>query len=84
VPFVPDTQPTQLLLHHHGCQALIPGKLKALTVIHNYFIERADGSTAAERFFGQKPANLFAWLLERFPEPPRPAKQGRKPAKAAA
>src|SRR5581483_2191243 len=74
----------QLSLQHHGCHALSPGKLKALTVLHNYFIERADGSTAAQRFFGQKPADLFGWLLERFPEPPRPAKRRRKPANAAA
>jgi hypothetical protein len=73
----------QLSLHHHGCHALSPGKLKALTVLHNYFIERADGSTAAERFFGQKPVDVFEWLLERFPDPPRPAKQGRKAAKGA-
>jgi hypothetical protein len=74
----------QLALHHHGCHALSPGKLKALTVLHNYFMERTDESTAAERFFGQKPADLFAWLLERFPEPPRPAKQARKRVKVAA
>jgi uncharacterized protein DUF6399 len=74
----------QLALHHHGSHALSPGKLKALTVLHNYFIERADGSTAAERFFGAKPADLFAWLLERFPDPPRPAKRSRKPAPQAA
>ncbi len=74
----------QLSLHHHGSHALSPGKLKALTVLHNYFIERADGSTAAERFFGQKPANLFEWLLQRFPDPPRPAKKRPKAAKAAA
>ena len=73
----------QLSLHHHGCHALSPGKLKALTVLHNYFIERQDGSTPAERFFGQKPADLFGWLLQRFPDPPRPAKQGRKPARLA-
>jgi Family of unknown function (DUF6399) len=74
----------QLSLHHHGCHALSPGKLKALTILHNYFIERDDGSTAAERFFGKKPANLFEWLLERFPDPPRPAKQRRKPTKVPA
>jgi len=68
----------QLSLYHHGSHALSAGKLKALTVLHNYFIERSDGSTAAERFFGQKPAALFEWLLARFPDPPRPAKQGRK------
>jgi hypothetical protein len=74
----------QLSLHHHGSHALSPGKLKALTVLHNYFIERADGSTAAERFFGQKPANLFEWLLQRFPDPPRPASKRPKAAKVAA
>jgi hypothetical protein len=74
----------QLSLHHHGCHALSPAKLKALTVLHNYFSTRADGSTAAERFFGQKPADLFEWLLQRFPDPPRPAKVDRKSAKVAA
>ena len=74
----------QLSLHHHGCHALSPGKLQALSVLHNYFMEHADGSTAAERFFGQKPADLFEWLLKRFPDPPRPAKQVRKPTEVAA
>lgn len=74
----------QLSLHHHGSHTLSPGRLKALTVLHNYFIERPDGSTAAERFFGQKPADLFEWLLQRFPDPPRPAKKVRKPAKVPA
>jgi hypothetical protein len=68
----------QLSLYHHGSHALSPGRLQALTVLHNYFVERADGSTAAERFFGQKPADLFEWLLARLPDPPRPAKQARK------
>jgi hypothetical protein len=71
----------QLSLYHHGCHALHPGRLKALTVLHNYFLKRPDGSTAAERFFEQKPATLFDWLLERFPDPPRPAKPCREPAK---
>jgi hypothetical protein len=68
----------QLSLFHHGCHALDSGRLRALTVLHNYFLERADGTTAAERFFGQKPQDLFTWLLERFPDPPRPAKTARK------
>jgi hypothetical protein len=71
----------QLSLHHHGSHALSPGKLKALTVLHNYFIERADGTTAAERFFGQKPADLFTWMLERFPDPPRPANGSKNRSK---
>ena len=68
----------QLSLFHHGCHALDSGRLRALTVLHNYFLERPDGTTAAERFFGQKPQDLFSWLLERFPDPPRPAKTARK------
>jgi len=73
----------QLSLQHHGCHALSPGKLKALTVLHNYFIERADGTTAAQRFYGQKPADLFEWLLKRMPDPPRPAKPRGESAQAA-
>jgi Family of unknown function (DUF6399) len=73
----------QLSLYHHGCHALSPGRLRALTVLHNYFIERPDGTTAAERFYGEKPADLFEWLLERFPDPPRPAQQRRESGRAA-
>ena len=64
-----------LALHHHGRRGLSDGRLQALTVLHNYWVRRADGSTAAGRFFGQQPRDLFAWLLERAPDPPRPAKR---------
>jgi hypothetical protein len=46
-----------------------------LTTIHNYFLRRADGTTAAERFFGSKPQDLFEWILDRIDLPARPAKQ---------
>jgi Family of unknown function (DUF6399) len=68
----------RLALYHHGQGPLQPERLQALTVWHNYGSERADGTTAAERFFGAKPQPLFEWLLERMPELPRPA-QKRKP-----
>jgi hypothetical protein len=58
-------------------------RLGALTVLHNYWVKRGDGTTAAQRFFGQRPADLFDWLLERFPDPPRPA-QRRPKAQAEA
>jgi len=67
-----------LALYHHGQHGLSPQRLGALTVLHNYWVRRADGSTAAQRFFGQPPRDLFAWLLERFPDPPRPAKRRPK------
>jgi len=69
----------RLSLFHHGQTRLSAGRLKALTVIHNYQTQRADGTTAAERFFGKKPRDLFAWLLERLPDLPHPA--ARRPKK---
>ena len=63
----------RLALFHHGQTRLSAGRLKALTVIHNYLNERADGTTAAERFFEKKPRDLFDWILQRLPDLPRPA-----------
>lgn len=70
----------RLALYHHGQGPLREGRLRALTAVHNFVVERADGTTAAERFFGAKPRPLFEWLLERMPELPRPAK--RRPSAA--
>jgi hypothetical protein len=69
----------QLSLRHHGLRELTPGKLQALRVIHNYVIRRSDGTTAAERFFGHKPRDLFAWLLEQLPMPARPRHKRNQP-----
>jgi Family of unknown function (DUF6399) len=63
----------RLSLFHHGQTRLSEKRLQALTAVHNYVVRRADGTTAAERFFGQKHTDAFAWLLERLPELPRPA-----------
>jgi len=62
----------QLSLYHHGLHLLSDRKLRTLTILHNYFIQRSDGTTAAERFFGKKPPDLFDWLLERVALPARP------------
>jgi hypothetical protein len=64
----------QLELRHHSLHRLSKRKLEALTALHNYWLKRA-GTTAAERFFGKKPADLFEWLLNRLPPPARPARQ---------
>jgi Family of unknown function (DUF6399) len=63
----------RLSLQHHGHSRVSDRRLKALTVIHNYMAKRPDGTTAAERFFGQKHKDVFSWLLQRMPELPRPA-----------
>lgn len=63
----------QLSLQHHGLHRIAPSRLQALTVVHNFYIRRTDGTTAAERFFGAKPDVLFDRLLRRLPKPARPA-----------
>jgi hypothetical protein len=73
----------RLSLYHHGQGRLRDGHLRALTAVHNFVAERADGTTAAERFFGSKPRPLFEWLLERMPELPRPAQRRPSAAKKA-
>ncbi len=66
-----------LALKHHSLHRLSLRKLRALTVIHNFATTRPDGTTAAERFFEQQPNDLFTFLLERLPPPPRPAAKRR-------
>ncbi len=62
----------QLSLRHHGMHRLSDRKLKALTVIHNYYLRRPDGTTAAERFYENKPNDIFEWLLKNMALPARP------------
>jgi hypothetical protein len=64
----------QLALRYHCLHRLSTRKLAALTTLHNYFIRRQDGTTAAERFFGAPPADLFQYLLDHLNVPARPAK----------
>ena len=70
----------QLALRYHSLHRLPTRKLQALTAVHNYWLRRGDGTTAAERFFGAKPADLFEYLVERLPVPARPAKRRPKAA----
>jgi len=65
----------QLALRHHSLHRISDRKLAALTTVHNYFVKRSDSTTAAERFFGTKPRDLFEWLLEQVDLPGRPAKK---------
>jgi hypothetical protein len=62
----------QLSLKHHALHRLTQRKLAALGVLHNFLVQRADGTTAAERFFGQRPQPLYQWLICRLPFPGRP------------
>lgn len=65
----------QLSLRHHGIHRLSDQHLKALTVVHNYYIKSRDGTTPAERFFEAKHKDLFEWLLDNMNYPARPRKR---------
>lgn len=67
----------QLSLKHHALHQLTKRKLQALTVLHNYAVRREDGSTAAGRFYGAAPRDLFDWLLSHLSLPARPRKVRR-------
>lgn len=63
---------------YHNKRGLRKTRLKALTVMHNYFIIRSDGSTAAQRLFGEETPDLFEWLLHRMGELPLPRKARKR------
>ena len=68
-----------LSLRNHQLRGLdLPRKRKCLTAIHNFFLTRSDGTTAAERFFGQKPRSLFAAILDSVELPPAPLSPPRR------
>src|SRR5688572_31444575 len=56
----------------------LPRKRECFTAIHNFFLTRPDGSTAAERFFGQKPRSMFAAILDAVELAPAPLSPPRK------
>ena len=68
-----------LSLRHHQLRGLDhPRKRECLTAMHNFFLTRADGITAAERFFGQKPRSMFAAILASVEIPPAPLSPPRR------
>ena len=68
-----------LSLRNHQLRGLDhPRKRACLTAVHNFFLKRADGTTAAERFFGQKPRCMFAAILESVELPPAPLSPPRR------
>jgi hypothetical protein len=64
------------LFRHHGVRA---EWLDALKVVHNFLLERADGMTAAQRFFGQPHGDLMAFLCAGMPRPALPRQRKRRP-----
>ena len=68
-----------LSLRNHQLRGLDhPRKRACLTAIHNFFLTRPDGTTAAKRFFGQKPRSMFAAILASVEIPPAPLSPPRR------
>jgi Family of unknown function (DUF6399) len=68
-----------LSLRNHQLRGLdLPRKRQCFTAIHNFFLTRSDGTTAAERFFGQKPRSMVAAILESVELAPAPLSPPRK------
>ena len=53
-------------------------KPPALRVLDHFFLTRADGTTASERFLGQKPRSMFAAILASVEIPPAPLRPPRR------
>lgn len=58
-------------MHHNG-RGLSPKRLKALTVLHNYYLKRRDGTTAAERIFRIKFPDPLEWVVKQMGDLPLP------------
>ena len=68
-----------LSLRNHQLRGLdLPRKRECFTAMHNFFLTRPDGTTAAERFFGQKPRSMFAAILGAVNVPPAPLSPPRR------
>jgi Family of unknown function (DUF6399) len=68
-----------LSLRNHQLRGLDrPRKRACLTAMHNFFLTRTDGTTAAQRFCGQKPRSMFAAILASGEIPPAPRSPPRR------
>jgi hypothetical protein len=68
-----------LSLRSHQLRGLdLPRKRACFTAMHNFLLTRPDGTTAAERFFGQKPRSMFAAILDSVELAPAPLSPPRK------
>ena len=68
-----------LSLRSHQLRGLdLPRKRQCFTAIHNFVLTRPDGTTAAQRFFGQKPRSMFATILASVELAPAPLRPPRK------
>jgi succinate dehydrogenase flavin-adding protein (antitoxin of CptAB toxin-antitoxin module) len=56
---------------HHKRRGLSSRRLQVMTILHNFYLKRADGTTAAQRLFAQPTPDLFEWLVQQMPDLPQ-------------
>lgn len=61
-----------LAQRHHVSRGFSDQTLKVLTLLHNFDLQRPDGTTAAQRLFGHPFPDLFESVLSTFTELPLP------------
>lgn len=66
---------------HHNRRGLSSQRLRVMTTIHNFHLRRSDGTTAAQRLFGQPSPDLFEWLVHQMPNLPQ-ARRRKAPLKS--
>lgn len=66
-----------LTQRHCSGRGLSARRLQVMTAIHNFDLQRADGSTAAERLFKYAQPNLFQAVLEQAPDLPLPRQRSK-------
>jgi hypothetical protein len=59
---------------HHGARGTPSQRLKVMTVIHHFDLQRTHGTTAAERLFRTSFPDWFDWMVERMAPLPVPRK----------
>jgi hypothetical protein len=69
-----------LRLRFHQRHAVTPAWLDTQRVLHNFLIRRADGTTAAQRFFDAAHGDLVEYLVARMPLPALPRQRKAHPA----
>jgi Family of unknown function (DUF6399) len=62
---------------HHANRGFSAESLKVLTIIHNFDLRRADGTTAAQRLFGHSFPHLFEWVLSNVDDLPLPRRSSK-------
>lgn len=62
---------------HHAGRGFAPQTLQVLTILHNFDLKRADGTTAAQRLFDYEFPDLFDWVVDHMGDLPRPRKSSQ-------